>query len=978
MASTQWGGLSVPDRKHRRSNRKRGGVGMAVAAAALATASLGAAPATATGKTPATLGASLSQALSPAVSAGAVVSAIVLAPGNTHSLAAINPSARLAPGAAWPLVTDAAALWHLGAAATVQTAVEAPAPKRGTVLGDLVLVGGGDPLLTDADIQALASTVARSVHTVTGSVLADGARFAYPQVPAGWPLADTEGGIAPAASALSVNGDGVTVTVTPAASAGGTATVSEQPSGLVPVSGAVSTVASHASGPAPTPAIAMDPSGSTVLVSGSIPVGATPVSTTVYPASPARLAAAVMRRDLIADGVHIQGTSGVGLPIPTAVVLAHETSSPIGTWGSALFGSGAGPAPTDAPIVAENLFRLLCEPTPGRPCGPSADVKEVGRFLAAAGAGTDAQVSDGSGLSTLDRISAGALAQVLEVAGLHAWGASLVSALPPLSTVLPGAPAGTVGLYAASGQNLALVARVPGAGGKGSGRIVSLLVNDLTDTALAPTLATQALLAAAGSHVATKAATPSRAFAPVTTAQGRSLLAAVGGAGPGSSVAVTAWPVGARAPTLNLNGGLLLPATGIVPTLVAATALPKATQTALDTRAVVDGTLSGTTLHGSVGLEGGLDPGLQADALSSLARQVRSLGIARVTGGVTVDDHMLAPTVPSTWPWQSIGTAQSAAGDALTVGNALYSVAVLPGSHLRASPTVDVVPASTPVTVTDEAHTVSGSGQTLALWPVPGTDRLVLTGTIGTADRLGTVFLRSAPDPAMAAGRLFLADLQAAGVRVSGGVSRAPIPSVAPSLAVNRGNSLATVVDGLLTTPDAAAAWDLSAVLGGALHGVPGSQAVSAGLAGVAGTLDRDGKGAPAALLTDPVGVGQDDLVATYGCAAALADLAAAKGPGHTLPALLPLVPTSSSTGATVRAVEGSAPGQGSIIGYATGTTGATVAFCASFSSLDRSPSSVLAAAASAAAGLVPAPAKGGKGGHGSKTPPAGKTGKAG
>lgn len=899
--------------------------------------------------------AALASAVAPAAAAGALVSAVVLAPGAAHPLAAVNAATRLVPGGAWPVVTEGAALWRLGAHTAVETSVVAPRPRKGTVLGDLVLVGGGNPVLDAAQLQALARSVARSVHTVTGRVLADGALFVFPQIPAGWPLGAIESGAAPPAAALSVNGDQVLVTVTPATSAGVPASVRVDPAGAAAVSGAVETVAAPAQGGVPAPTVTMDASSSTVLVGGSAAVGSAPTVTVVYPASPARIAASLFRRDLVADGVAVQGGSGIGLPIPSAAPLAHVTSPPLATWWSPVAGTAGGTPPPTSPIVLENLFRLLCSPTPARPCGPSRDAQEMLRFLAAIGAGTDAQAADGSGLSALDRISAGAVARVLLVAGLHAWGAPLLASLPPLPLSLPGVPPGATGWYLDAGTTMALVARVPVGPGKAGDRIVVVLANQLVDQAMAAPLAVHALDAAAGIAFRSQVAPPSAAAAVTTTNASRALATAVDQAGPGSEVAATAWVVGAGAPGLNLNGALLLPVTGVVPTLIAAVALGAATPTALTTRAVVDGTLEGTTLHGSIGLVGGLDPSLAPAALMALARQVRSLGVARVTAGVTVDDQSLSPAWPPSWPWDAVGTPPAAAGDALAVGDALYSVAVLPAPHIGAPPTVELVPSSTPVGVTNEARTVSGKGETLALWPVPGSSRLVLTGTIGSADRLGTVFLRTAPDPALAAGRLFFGDLVAAGVAMAGSVARTTIPPVAPTLATYAGGSLTSVVDGLLTTPDALAAWDLTAALGGALRGTPGSQAVTAGLSRITRVMAHDGGGAPPPVLTEPVGVGQDDLVSTYGCASDLATLAAAKGPTSALPTLLPLVPNAGGAAATVRAVEAGTAGQGTIMGYVGNRSGTVVAFCANFASLDRSPLSVLAATVAGAAQLAAA-----------------------
>jgi D-alanyl-D-alanine carboxypeptidase/D-alanyl-D-alanine-endopeptidase (penicillin-binding protein 4) len=51
-------------------------------------------------------------------------------------------------------------------------------PASGTLGGDLFLVGGGDPLLGEAQLQQLAGQVqARGIKVITGSIVGDGSRF---------------------------------------------------------------------------------------------------------------------------------------------------------------------------------------------------------------------------------------------------------------------------------------------------------------------------------------------------------------------------------------------------------------------------------------------------------------------------------------------------------------------------------------------------------------------------------------------------------------------------------------------------------------------------------------------------------------------------------------------------------------------------------------------------------------------------------
>lgn len=92
-----------------------------------------------------------------------------------------RPDLRLAPASNEKLYTTAAALLALGAQGTTSTQVRlapgASLEEDGTVRGDLVLVGGGDPSLSDAGLSALAGQLDAKVTRLTGGVLGDEGLF---------------------------------------------------------------------------------------------------------------------------------------------------------------------------------------------------------------------------------------------------------------------------------------------------------------------------------------------------------------------------------------------------------------------------------------------------------------------------------------------------------------------------------------------------------------------------------------------------------------------------------------------------------------------------------------------------------------------------------------------------------------------------------------------------------------------------------
>ena len=127
----------------------------------------------------------------------------------------------LVPASTAKLLTAAAALLELGEDFRYRTVVAATAtPSGDTVPGDLVLVGGGDPLLaspdyagrfrrqpqTFTDLDRLAAAVADSgVRRVAGSVVGDESRYDRARYVDGWPQRYIDQDQIGPLSALSVN-----------------------------------------------------------------------------------------------------------------------------------------------------------------------------------------------------------------------------------------------------------------------------------------------------------------------------------------------------------------------------------------------------------------------------------------------------------------------------------------------------------------------------------------------------------------------------------------------------------------------------------------------------------------------------------------------------------------------------------------------------------------------------------------------------
>jgi D-alanyl-D-alanine carboxypeptidase/D-alanyl-D-alanine-endopeptidase (penicillin-binding protein 4) len=113
-------------------------------------------------------------------SAGGTGGYVVLDAANGRTLASKAPNTARPLGSTAKLLTTGAALDDLGAGATLDTtlATVAAIGPDGTLSGDLVLRGGGDPLLDEPQLQKLADGVqARGIKTITGAIVGDESRF---------------------------------------------------------------------------------------------------------------------------------------------------------------------------------------------------------------------------------------------------------------------------------------------------------------------------------------------------------------------------------------------------------------------------------------------------------------------------------------------------------------------------------------------------------------------------------------------------------------------------------------------------------------------------------------------------------------------------------------------------------------------------------------------------------------------------------
>ncbi len=354
---------------------------------------------------------------------------LVVSLSNGDTLFGRNPDEQLLPASTMKLFTSSLALDRFGANGKFETSVlRTGSVADGTLHGDLVLRGAGDPTLagktledgSDAPMDALARQIAAAGIThVTGGIVGDASAFGDPHVPSGWRTRYLQASYAARVSALSFNENKITILVRPA---GAHAELSFQPavSGVPYANDVKVTPGSTGS----RISVRQDTSSGHLVISGWIGSKSAPRDYQLMVEGPELFAAGALRAALIQRGVTVDGQVRIGVAPNDAVSVATFDSPPLekivtqmngesnNHFAELLFRDAA--RSVGAPGTAENgnilLRRFLYE---------KADVAPTSVFAA-----------DGSGLSTLDRVTPRAMVQLLGYVRKAPWGSVLESSLP--------------------------------------------------------------------------------------------------------------------------------------------------------------------------------------------------------------------------------------------------------------------------------------------------------------------------------------------------------------------------------------------------------------------------------------------------------------------------------------------------------------------------------------------------------------------
>jgi D-alanyl-D-alanine carboxypeptidase/D-alanyl-D-alanine-endopeptidase (penicillin-binding protein 4) len=352
---------------------------------------------------------------------------VSLSTGDT--LFANDADQQLLPASTMKLFTSSLALERFGAGGKFETTVlrAGALGSDGVLRGDLVLRGAGDPTLTGkaaqdgaaAPMDALARQVAAAgIKHVTGDVVGDASAFLDGKIPDGWRTRYLQASYAARVSALSFNENKMTIVVRPAA---GHADLSfDPPVSGVPISNDVKLVGGSRGARI---GIRQDSTGRFV-VSGWIGSQSGQRGYQVMVEGPELFAAGALRAALTAQGITVDGPVRTGETPHDAIAIATFDSPSLQEIVTQMNGESNN-------HFAELLFRDAASSvgTPGS--AENANIL-LRRFLYEKAEVTPTAVfaADGSGLSTLDRVTARAMVKLLGYVRKAPWGAVVEQSLP--------------------------------------------------------------------------------------------------------------------------------------------------------------------------------------------------------------------------------------------------------------------------------------------------------------------------------------------------------------------------------------------------------------------------------------------------------------------------------------------------------------------------------------------------------------------
>jgi D-alanyl-D-alanine carboxypeptidase/D-alanyl-D-alanine-endopeptidase (penicillin-binding protein 4) len=361
-----------------------------------------------------------------------------------------NGSKLLRPASNMKLYTVAAALDRLSPDYRFVTSVyAAERPDAAGILhGDLTIYGRGDPSIAARfnggdyfkGINELASQIAAAgVKRVEGDLVGDETYFIGPQYGSGWNWEDLQWWYGAEVSALTSNDNALDLIVKPGSSVGAPAVITTGPPD--PLLAIVNRVVTGTKGSKRVLSLHRGLAADTLEIQGSIPLDDRGYAAGIGISHPGLLFVYLLRSSLAQRGVVFTGKSRI-VPAP-AHANGQPTSRPVWIEIASMQSPPLSLIAAQTLKPSQNLYTELLLRTLGRVVAPSSGSSDIRRtsegagieivkaFLKEAGVNTGGlSLTDGSGLSRNDMITAEASVQLLTYMGRHRYAAVFREALP--------------------------------------------------------------------------------------------------------------------------------------------------------------------------------------------------------------------------------------------------------------------------------------------------------------------------------------------------------------------------------------------------------------------------------------------------------------------------------------------------------------------------------------------------------------------
>jgi D-alanyl-D-alanine carboxypeptidase/D-alanyl-D-alanine-endopeptidase (penicillin-binding protein 4) len=352
------------------------------------------------------------------------IMAVSLTRGDT--LFQYNAGTPLMPASTMKMLTSAIAFERLGPQYQFSTDVlyDGTLGADGTINGNVYLRGDGDPSLSgrylpggpEAPMNFLADQlVARGVKRVTGEVIGDASAFDDQKIPEGWLTRYLQAAYAARVSGLSLNENLIWVTITP------------QGARLEPATSAIRLVNNvrTVAGSGASLSVRRDLSG-TITVSGRIGSRSGPRRYEYVVEDPPSFATGALHAAMTAKGIQVDGGIRLARTPGSAVKIASVQSPTLDRIISAMNRESIN-------HFAELLLRNAARGKDHDRQGTAANGEALLRNFFATKVNADTlhlEVVDGSGLSTLDRVTPRTMTQMLGYAHRASWGPWFHASLP--------------------------------------------------------------------------------------------------------------------------------------------------------------------------------------------------------------------------------------------------------------------------------------------------------------------------------------------------------------------------------------------------------------------------------------------------------------------------------------------------------------------------------------------------------------------